>query len=48
MQRTQIRDGVLELAEWHCCHDLLRFSPMSLRFAPPEPLLGHDVVEAGT
>ena len=23
------------MAEWPCCHDPLRFSPMSLRFVPP-------------
>jgi hypothetical protein len=23
------------VAEWPCCHDPLRFSPMSLRFVPP-------------
>ena len=25
------------MAEWPCCHDPLRFSPMSLRFVPPPP-----------
>lgn len=25
------------MAEWPCCHDPLRFSPMSLRFVPPSP-----------
>ena len=35
------------MAEWPCCHDPLRFSPMSLRFVPPEPLQGHGVAEAG-
>ena len=25
------------MAEWPCCHDPLRFSPMSLRFVPPTP-----------
>ena len=23
------------MAEWPCCHDPLRFSPLSLRFVPP-------------
>ena len=36
------------MAEWPCCHDPLRFSAMSLRFVPPEPLQGHDIAEAGT
>ena len=36
------------MAEWPCCHDPLRFSPMSLRFVPPEPLQGHGVAEAAT
>ena len=34
------------MAEWPCCHDPLRFSPISLRFIPPEPLQGHGVAEA--
>lgn len=25
------------MAEWPCCHDPLRFSPVSLRFVPPPP-----------
>ena len=28
------------MAEWPCCHDPLRFSPMSLRFSPPSPFRG--------
>ena len=29
------------MAEWPCCHDPLRFSPMSLRFVPPPHAHSH-------
>ncbi len=34
------------MAEWPCCHDPLRFSPMSLRFVPPffpSPILSPNI-----
>ncbi|CAN6973946.1 unnamed protein product [Brassica rapa subsp. trilocularis] len=38
--RTALNYNYHRAAEWPCCHDPLRFSPLSLRFDPP-PFQSH-------
>ncbi|CAG7863246.1 unnamed protein product, partial [Brassica rapa] len=38
--RTALNYNYHRAAEWPCCHDPLRFSPLSLRFNPP-PFKSH-------